>query len=384
MRRLVVLDLPGGPTFIDMVRRCLDAGEAFSPLDQRINGPARQRVLAALAPTDLIDQRGERHVLSGGRMVEDGDLVVVATSGTTGQPKGVILTDEAIAASARATSTGLGVDPANDHWLCSLPLNHVGGLSVVLRSLLTETKLTLLDHFDVELFDQALHEGATLTSLVPTTLKRLGDKRSAQFRKILLGGSAMPADLPDNVVTTYGMTETGSGVVYDRTPLGGVEIKITESGEIALRCPMLLRTYRNGIDPKDSDGYFRTGDVGSINEHGELQVLGRKSELIISGGENVWPVAIEQLLTGLPGIDEIAVAGVDDAEWGQRVVAIVVTNDKTTIDLAVLNDRCRNEIGPWAMMSELFYVNELPRTTIGKLDRVGIAKIINEKTARRD
>ncbi len=375
MRPLVALDLPGGPAFLRSLAHCLEDGEAFAPIDQRLSGPARQRVLSVLRPTDIIDELGERHHLQGGEPVEDGDLVVVTTSGTTGEPKGVILTEAAVLASAKATSARLNVEPTTDHWLCSLPLNHVGGLSVVLRALLTETAITLLSGFDAQLIGEALDQGASLTSLVPTTLARLGRSQSDRFRKVLLGGSAMPPNLPTNVVTTYGMTESGSGVIYDRQPLDGVEIKIRYDGEITLRCPMLLRAYRNGVDPKDGEGFFHTGDIGSLNEQGELTVFGRSDELIISGGENIWPMAIEQLLDDTPGINQIGVTGIDDPEWGQSVVAIVVKDPSIEINLARLNEQCRSAIGPWAVIRKIITVENLPRTSIGKLDRKRLAEL---------
>src|SRR5665213_422353 len=307
VRHLVALDLPAGPDFVRFMTDCFDENEAISPLDQRLEGRARDRVLKALRPTDIIDRFGERHRLEGGEMVDDGDLVVVATSGTTGEPKGVILSERAVQASATATSARLLVNPDSDHWLGSMPLNHVGGLSIALRALLTGTPLTLLERFDIERIDHALDEGVTLTSLVPTTLARLGRVRQDRFRKILLGGSAITHEPGHNTVATYGMTETGSGVVYGGFPLEGVEIEIREQGEIALRCPMLLRCYRDGTDPRDSRGFFLTRDIGSLDASGKLQVFGRTSELIISGGEHVWPVTVEQLLINMPGVGEIGV-----------------------------------------------------------------------------
>lgn len=380
MRRLVALDLPAGADFIRIMSDCFAKNEAITPLDQRLEGRARDRVLAALRPTHVIDCYGERHHLETGEMVDDGDLVVVATSGTTGDPKGVILSEAAVRASANATSARLGVDPRTDHWIGSLPLNHVGGLSVALRALMTDTPLTLLERFDTERFDQALDAGATLTSLVPTTLARLGRVRQDRFRKILLGGSAITHDPGHNTVATYGMTETGSGVVYDGVPLDGVEVEIRAQGEIALRCPMLLRRYRDNTDPRDSRGFFVTGDIGTLDAAGRLRVLGRTSELIISGGEHVWPAVVEQLLINVRGVEDIGIVGVEDDEWGQRVVGVVVPEPGLEPDLEALNLICRAEIGPWATLKELRLVGALPKTAIGKLDRRALARFVGDVT----
>ena len=376
MRHLVALDLPAGSDFVRSMTECFDKNEAISPLDQRLEGRTRDRVLRALRPTDIIDRFGERRRLEGGEMVEDGDLVVVATSGTTGEPKGVILSEEAVRASAFATSASLGVDPESDHWLGSLPLNHVGGLSIALRAHLTGAPLTLLERFDIERIDRALDKGATLTSLVPTTLARLGRARQDRFRKILLGGSAMTHEPGNNTVTTYGMTETGSGVVYNGYPLDGVEIEIREGGEIALRCPMLLRCYRDGTDPRDSRGFFLTGDLGALDDFGKLRVYGRTSELIISGGEHIWPAAVEQLLINRPGVEEIGIVGIEDKEWGQRVVAVVVPEACHAPNIEMLNEICRSEIGPWAVIKELHFVGALPKTSIGKIDRGALSAFV--------
>ena len=131
-------------------------------------------------------------------------------------------------------------------------------------------------------------------SLVPTALRRIDP---SLFRVIVLGGAAPPEALPPNVVTTYGMTETGSGVVYDGVPLDGVEVAVDEDdGSIMLRGPMLLRCYRDGTDPKHSGGWLTTGDIGELDADGRLVVHGRRGDLIITGGENVWPDPVEQVL----------------------------------------------------------------------------------------
>jgi O-succinylbenzoic acid--CoA ligase len=317
---LVAIDLPAGPEFVEVLRRTWDAGDAVLPLDQRLAAPARASLLRTLLPSRVVDRHGTTP-LPGGIPVEAGDALVMATSGTTGSPKGVILTHDAVRASAEATSAALGVDVGRHRWLACLPLNHVGGMSVVCRALVTGTALQVLPGFDRDAV-LAASGSEVLVSLVPTTLARVDP---ASFHTVVLGGSAPPSGLADNVVTTYGLTETGSGVVYDGFALAGVEVSVDPAtAEIALRGPMLLRAYRDGTTPLDGDGWLRTGDAGRLDDRGRLIVEGRLSELIITGGENVWPTAVERILSSTPGVAEIAIAGRADPEWGQRVVAWVV------------------------------------------------------------
>ncbi|HEY8093158.1 MAG TPA: AMP-binding protein, partial [Acidimicrobiales bacterium] len=230
MPDLVALALPGGPAFVEALLRTWDRGAAVLPVDLRLPDAARSALLAALRPTLLVDADGE-HGQSGGLPVEAGDALVVATSGTTGAPRGVVLTHDAVAASARATSARLAVG-ADDAWLACLPLSHVGGLSVVTRAVVTGTRVTVLPGFDAATVEAAARDGATLVSLVATALSRIDP---SLFRLIVLGGARPPAERPDNSVTTYGLTETGSGVVYDGLPLDGVEVRVADDGEIHLR-----------------------------------------------------------------------------------------------------------------------------------------------------
>ncbi|MDO9173788.1 MAG: AMP-binding protein, partial [Actinomycetota bacterium] len=185
-------------------------------VDQRLPARAKAALLDEMAPSWVVDQTG-RNARADGRDTESGDALVVATSGSTGTPKGVVLTHEAVAASARATSERLQVD-RNDTWLACLPLSHVGGLSVVTRALVTGTPLVVHDGFDAARVTAAAADGATLVSLVATALRRIDP---TLFRVIVLGGSRPPADRPANTIATYGLTETGSGVVYDGRPVDG-------------------------------------------------------------------------------------------------------------------------------------------------------------------
>jgi O-succinylbenzoic acid--CoA ligase len=362
---LVAIDLPGGDLFVAALRRVWDDGDAALPVDQRLSRPARSALLAEMAPSAVVDRTG-RTSRPEGVPVADGDALVVATSGTTGRPRGVVLTHTAVAASARATSRRLGVDPGRHQWLACLPLSHVGGLSVVTRALVTRTALVVHPGFDAEAVTTASGPD-TLVSLVPTALARVSPSR---FRTVLLGGSAPPSGLAPNVVTTYGLTETGSGVVYDGRPLDGVEVAVDADGQIRLRAPMLLRAYRDGTVPTDAGGWLATGDAGSIGPDGRLAVSGRLSDLIITGGENVWPAAVEDVLGRHPAVWEAVVAGRPDPEWGQRVVAWVVPApgvDPPSLD--ELRGFVKAHLAAFAAPRELVLTRSLPRTSSGKVRR---------------
>jgi O-succinylbenzoic acid--CoA ligase len=349
MARLVALDARGSD-FVDAMQRVWADGDAVLPVDPRLPAMASDRLLAAARLDDP---------------VEDGDALVVATSGSSGEPKLAVLTHAAVAASAHATSDRLRIDPSHDRWLACLPLSHVGGLSVVTRSLVTGTPCTVHDGFDAGAVMGAASDGCTRTSLVPTALARIDP---GAFRTILVGGQAPPPDRPANVVATYGLTETGSGIVYDGEPLDGVELR-TVDGEVLVRGPMLLRAYRDGGDPKDADGWFRTGDAGVLHG-GRLTVHGRVGDLIVTGGENVWPVAVERALASHAGIAEVLVVGRPDPDWGQRVVALVVPRDRSappTLD--DLRSHVKAQLPAYAAPKELELVDELPRAPSGKTVR---------------
>ena len=240
-------------------------------------------------------------------------------------------------------------------------------MSVVTRALHTGTRLTVLPGFEAAAVDAS---DGTLISLVATALARIDTTR---WRTIVLGGARPPADRPANTVTTYGMTETGSGVVYDRQPLDGVEIRIVD-GEVELRCPMLLRCYRDGTDPVGPDGWFATGDLGEVAADGTLYVHGRRGDLIITGGENVWPEPVEDILRRLPAIDDIAIVGIADREWGQRVHAAIVPvdpSDPPKID--EIRDAVKAELPAFCAPHTLDLHPSLPRTALGKLRRAEVA-----------
>jgi o-succinylbenzoate---CoA ligase len=368
---VVALLGPGGPDWVERLRRAWDDGDAVMPIDPRLPEAAQERLLDALGATSVIDEAGRRTARRGGWAADEGDALVVATSGTTGDPKGVVLTMAAVEASARATSSHLAIDPDRHRWLACLPLSHVGGLSVVTRALVTGTPVEVHPAFDAEAVTDAARRGATHVSLVATALRRIDP---TLFTTIVLGGAAPPPDRPPNTVATYGMTETGSGVVYDGVPLEGVEVTVVE-GQIHLRGPMLLRAYRDGTVPTDADGWLPTGDLGAVEPGtGLLTVHGRAGDLIISGGENVWPTPVEQALARHPMVAEVAVVGVTDPEWGQRVVAVIVPADRATPPtLAELRGLVKEQLPAFCAPREVRIVDALPKTALGKVVRDALA-----------
>ncbi len=377
MNQLVVLALEGGPSFVDAMQRVWANGDAAFPLDLRLPAQEAKRVLASVAPSAIIESDGEQRRLDGGKPVEPGDALVIATSGTTGEPKGVVHTHDGLLASALATSSALDVDPQHDQWLACLPLAHVGGLSVITRALLTDTPLVVHPRFDAEATIEAARNDCTLVSLVTRALSQVD---AELFRTVVIGGAAPPADRPVNVIATYGMTETGSGIVYDRHPLNGVEIKIDEADEIWLRGPMLLRTYRGpldqaDIDPKTADGWFATGDLGRFRQDsrfqhdGQLQVFGRRGDVIVTGGEKVWPARVEPLLNRQPGIAEAMLVGRPHPEWGHEVVAVVVAEPSQVPSLTQLRSVVKAELPAWYAPQSIQIVDRLPRTASGKIKR---------------
>jgi len=353
-----------GQGFVETLSQIWERGDAAMPLDPRLPDRARAALIAALAPTRLIEADGTEQHLDG-RQVDAGDALVIATSGSTGTPKGVVHTHASLEASARSTSTALGVDVSNDRWLCCLPLTHIAGLAIVVRSRTLSIPLVVHDRFETEAVENAAREGATLTSLVPTTLARVD---SSLFRRIIVGGQASPENLPDNCRASYGMTETGSAVVFDGEILPAVELRIVD-GEIQIRGDMLLRCYRDGTDPRTPDGWFPTNDAGELTD-GQLVVHGRRGDLIISGGENIWPAPVEESLSGLSSIAEVAVVGRSDDEWGQVVTAIVVATDSSrppTLD--DLRDHVKQTLPAYCAPRRLELRDALPRTPLGKIER---------------
>jgi O-succinylbenzoic acid--CoA ligase len=355
---LVAFDLPSSATLFAEVVRQWEQGNAVTLIDQRLAPQAKQRCLEITGATKVIDARGSSR-LPAGREVEDGDALVVLTSGSTGAPRAAVHTHESIAASVRGSALRLGARPT-DHWLLCIPPSHVGGFSVFCRAHLGGNEFGVLPSFDTEEVMRAAKRGATHVSLVLTALQRID---ADAFDVILLGGSRMPANLPSNVVTTYGLTETMGGIVYDGRPLDGVEIRIVD-GEIHVKCAMLMRGYRDGSSPGE---WFPTGDLGTFDELGRLVVEGRRGHLIVTGGEKVWPHQVEDALVSHPDVIDCAVLGIPDDEWGARVVAWVVSRSDR-LSLAEIRGWVRDRLSTYHAPKEIRLVQRIPRTALGKID----------------
>ncbi len=362
MPKLVALDIPGGELFVSSLQKIWDQGNAAFPVDQRLPLEERRKLIERMGASKVISPDSEQE--RKGYPVEDGDALVVATSGTGGSPKGVVLTHDAVAASAKMTTDSLLVDPSSDRWLCCIPVSHIGGLSVVTRALLTGTEVEVHSEFSASACEKSARSGSTLVSLVVTAMRRID---VSLFRKVLVGGSSIPVDLPPNAIATYGMTETASGVVYDGFPLEGVEIKISD-GQILIKSPSLFRCYRNEVSPFTDEGWFPTGDSGEFEKDGKLKVFGRLGHVIVSGGEMIWPATVERALTGLSWVREAAVVGNPDKEWGEVVTAYVVPTDtQSSMSLAQTREALSEILPRFALPRVLNVVNALPKTTSGKV-----------------
>ena len=320
-------------------------------------------------PVEELAVRLHARLLRGGGEEGAHDLdttaLEVRTSGSTGEPKHVALTYGNWLWSAQGASVALG-HPRSERWLCALPLTHVGGLSILVRSVIAGTTVLLHERWDTEAVLLGLDD-ATMVSLVPTTLQRLLDaglEEPPALRHALLGGAPIPPALLDRarqarvpVTTTYGLTEACSMVTVDGFPLFCTNVELAEDGEILVEGP----TVAGG-------GPLRTGDLGRWAGDGRLEVIGRKSDTIITGGENVAPAEVEQVLEQHPAVAEAAVHGRPDAEWGERVVATVVLAGEASEAelLAYAAERLDAFKVPKAVTTR---DEPLPRTASGKLQR---------------
>jgi O-succinylbenzoic acid--CoA ligase len=368
------------PRLVELLAAALDGtGPAILPLDAGLPAARLAELIEALGPDAVEDARGVRKARSGpDRGVAEGTAVVIGTSGSTGVPKGVELSAAALRYSARASLDRVGARPG-ERWLCCLPVTHVAGLQVLVRSLVSETEPALAEHAGAATLAAS---GCAHVSLVPTQLQRLlGDEAGrpvlAGFSSVLLGGAAAPAallaaarDAGVPVVTTYGMTETCGGCVYDGVPLDGVRVRIGDDERIWIGGPVLFSGYR-GSEPVPGDSWFRTGDLGRLDGSGRLTVRGRADDVINTGGHKVVPGEVAAALESCPGVRDVAVVGQPDAEWGERVVAVVAPSDPADPPgLELLRLHVRERLPRYAAPSRVVMVEAVPMLPSGKHDIV--------------
>ena len=356
--------------------------------------PVVQDVLAGRAtvlPVPMDDDRETSLIttsLRAGTEIDDDVAVVVSTSGTTGMPKGAMLTASALTASASATHDRLG---GAGRWLLALPAHHVAGLQVLVRSVVAgTTPVAISAGFSAaELVSavDSLGSGRRYVSLVAAQLdKALGDPAAsdalASMDAVLIGGGPMPVGVTERacvaripVVRTYGMSETAGGCVYDGLPLDGVQMRI-DDGRVVLGGATLAKGYRNPVDPDPfvETGWFRTDDVGAVDDSGVLTVLGRVDDAISTGGLTVLPQLVEGAVASHEAVAECVVFGVDDERLGQRVAAaVVIAPGRAVPTLAEIRAHVAASLDITAAPREIHVVHEIPRRGIGKVDRRALA-----------
>ena len=401
------------PRLMELLAAALDGtGPTIAPLDARLPAARLDDLVAAVAPDTVEDLGGVTTARSAEKKgVAEGTAVIVGTSGSTGAPKGVELSAAALVHSARASLARLGARPG-ERWLCCLPGAYIAAIGVLVRSLVGGTDPVLADRADAR---TVAASGCAHVSLVPTQLRRLLDVDKATplagFRSVLLGGAAAPDGLLEAaraakvpVVTTYGMTETCGGCVYDGVPLDGVRVEIRDDagdggGRIWIGGPVLFSGYRpggpggyggagsppmiggsRGVAPPDDTSWFRTGDLGYLDASGRLVVRGRADDVINTGGYKVVPGEVAAALSTCPGVSDVAVVGQPDPEWGERVIAVVVPADPAdppTLDLLRLHVQRR--LPRYAAPSGVVMVDAVPVLPSGKHD---IARLRRELLRR--
>ncbi|HWF73977.1 MAG TPA: AMP-binding protein [Solirubrobacteraceae bacterium] len=371
---LVGLSLPAGEDFAAALHGCLLLGASAVPVDLRLAPAERETRLEGAAAN--IEQPLDGPPLAGiGSHRADAVATVMHTSGSTAAPKRVSLTYGNWLWNALGSAVALGLDP-QERWLCPMPLAHVGGLSILLRSTVYATTVVLPGRFDVEEVGRELSDPErriTLVSLVPTMLARLLDaglEHPPTLRWALLGGGPIPPALIERaraagvpVASTYGMTEACSQIATRGWPLTGVELRVAGDGELLVRGPTVAP---GALAP---DGWLHTGDLGALDERGRLTVIGRRADTIVTGGENVAPAEVEAVLLEHEAVAEAAVHARADPEWGERLVASVVLREGAEASPEELRTHCTGRLASFKVPKAVEFTDALPRTANGKLLR---------------
>jgi O-succinylbenzoic acid--CoA ligase len=397
----VAVRSPNRPEIVALLHACARARAVLCPINTRLAEPELQPLLRRLSPRvkigDLPDAASFDELADAAQAVdpplldEEAVHTIVFTSGTTGTPKAAQLPLRAHLQSALASNEVLGIGQRS-RYLATLPLFHVGGLAIAMRCAAAGAEMILHGRFDEEACARDLAAGATHASFVAQTLARVLDTGCTfQGATALVGGGAVPPDLLRRaraagfeVLHTYGLSETASQVTCERPgeadgttagrPLPGTEIRIGTDGEIEVRGPTLMLGYLGEPPVRD---WFRTGDLGEIDSRGRLIVHARRTDLIVSGGENVYPAEVEAALLTHPDVKDAAVVPWPDPSLGQIGCAVVAT--RIRVPQADLDAHVRKQLGGFKVPRRYVFLRHLPRAESGKLDRVALLREIQDR-----
>jgi O-succinylbenzoic acid--CoA ligase len=378
----------GGSRQIVLIHALMKTGAELLPLSPRLSAAERAEAIAVCdAAVDLDDPNRLTQTEADMPLLGEHDMddthCRILTSGSTGTPQSVALTYGNHLFSAMGSAYNIGVEPA-DRWLCALPTSHISGLSIVMRSAIYGTAMVIQDGFDTAGVDRGIREdGATVISLVSTMLIRLLEDEIdlSAPRAILVGGGPVPTEVLEealsrgaSVIQTYGLTETCSQVTTlevaeARRRVGSVGRPLLTSHLRIQKGEILVQGPTVSPDALDPDGWLHTGDVGRIDEEGFLYVEGRTDEMIITGGENVSPVEVEEVLIRHPEVLEAAVVGRSDPEWQNAVTAVVVPRDGSAPSADEIRGFCAGSLAGYKVPKHVEFVDELPRTASGKIRR---------------
>ncbi len=385
---LVVLELEPSVELAVLFHALMKLGAVAYPINPRLSAAERDAEIERVQPALVLsgaDGMGltEADLPLLGEHDLDAIHCMIRTSGTSGRPQTVGLTYGNQLWSAVGSAFNIGVEPT-DRWLCCVPMHHVSGLSILMRSVIYGTGMIVHDGFDVDRVAESLEgDGVTIVSLVATQLARLlaAGIDLLPLRAVLVGGGPVPVDVLEEaigrgatVVQTYGMTETASQVTTlapmdARRKLGSAgrpllttHLRI-KNGEILVQGPTVAPGQA------DEEGWLHTGDLGRIDEEGFLYVEDRLGDIIITGGENVVPAEVEEVLLRHPDVADAGAVGREDTEWQEVVVAVVVPRDGTDPDAGELRRHCAEHLAPFKVPKHIEFTAELPRTAAGKLLR---------------
>ena len=410
----ILIYLPSTVELIEIVLACFEIGAVAVPISPKLTQSERNAIIdkiqpkliitnwqlkpiltsfsLPLAPVSFIEElpnasSGCSTIKNEYKFNADDIAAIVLTSGTTGIPKAVQLTYGNFEASCNNWNEFLQFQP-NDQFLCCLPLHHIGGLAVVLRALMFGISVNLVSTFEAQnVLDTIIKFPVNIISLVPTMLKRILDlegglKALKSLRWILMGGGPSPEYLLDlcikeklNIVKVYGMSETCSGTVglklleephnklYAGRPFSGAKIW-SENDELHISGPMVMKGY---LGEKEANGSHNSHDLGRIDGNNLIFLDIRRKDLIVTGGENVNPMEVEEALLKIDGITDAAVVGVEDEEWGQMVVAYI-KQDEFQISNFKFQEQLKERLSDFKIPKEFIQVSSIPRNELGKIE----------------